>query len=225
MGDRMGPRRVLSADRAVVVGVHRADRGDDKRLRPPRHEVSVRRRRSRGLSDAHRRGFPMVSVVAAGYTRGRHADGEPGGRGDCAAAGGPDQMGTDGARRSSCSDCSGAIWAGVWYVWFRDSPAEKAGSYAVVAPAAGHHFPWRAALRSPSVMALMSVGFCYVYVFNFFQTWFTSPGTGGVDSAKAACCFRRFLLCWRAARTCRAARSAMRWCGAWGARTEDVSSA
>jgi MFS family permease len=66
----------------------------------------------------------------------------------------------------------GAIWAGVWYVWFRDSPAEKAGSGRVVPQGARHRFPLRAALRSPSVMALMSVGFCYVYVFNFFQTWF-----------------------------------------------------
>ena len=66
----------------------------------------------------------------------------------------------------------GAIWAGVWYVWFRDSPAEKAEGAAAAGLAPVHSFPLRAALRSPGVMALMSVGFCYVYVFNFFQTWF-----------------------------------------------------
>lgn len=64
----------------------------------------------------------------------------------------------------------GVVWAGVWYAWFRDSPEEKAG----IAPArAPHHrFPWRTALRSKSVLALLGAGFCYVYVFNFFQTWF-----------------------------------------------------
>jgi len=66
----------------------------------------------------------------------------------------------------------GAIWAGVWYVWFRDSPAEKAEGAAAAGLAPVHSFPLRAALRSPGAMALMSVGFCYVYVFNFFQTWF-----------------------------------------------------
>jgi len=39
-------------------------------------------------------------------------------------------------------------------------------------PLKGHHFPWRAALRSPSVLALLGTAFCYVYVYNFFQTWF-----------------------------------------------------
>jgi MFS family permease len=33
-------------------------------------------------------------------------------------------------------------------------------------------FPWRAALRSKSVWSLLIIGFCYVYVYNFYQTWF-----------------------------------------------------
>ena len=67
----------------------------------------------------------------------------------------------------------GAIWASVWYVWFRDSPAEKTGA-ARNAPqnTTELRFPWRAAFRSGSVMALLGTAFCYVYVFNFFQTWF-----------------------------------------------------
>lgn len=70
----------------------------------------------------------------------------------------------------------GLVWAAVWYVWFRDSPAEKGevgqsrGTAAVASD--GHHFPWRFALRSPSVLAVLSTAFCYVYVYNFFQTWF-----------------------------------------------------
>ena len=73
----------------------------------------------------------------------------------------------------------GVIWSAIWYAWFRDSPAEKRGvSQAelreVEEPqaASGHGFPWRIALRSPSVLALLVLAFCYVYVYNFFQTWF-----------------------------------------------------
>ena len=73
----------------------------------------------------------------------------------------------------------GVCWAAIWYAWFRDSPAEKRGvSQAelreVEEPqaACGHGFPWRIALRSPSVLALLVLAFCYVYVYNFFQTWF-----------------------------------------------------
>lgn len=69
----------------------------------------------------------------------------------------------------------GAIWAWIWHAWFRDSPGEKMN--AAVTPHAppaqsAHSFPWRSALRSQSVLALMAVAFCYVYVYNFFQTWF-----------------------------------------------------
>ena len=70
----------------------------------------------------------------------------------------------------------GLVWAAVWYLWFRDSPAEKdrvrRSEDASALPSKGHHFPWRMALRSPSVLALSGTAFCYVYVYNFFQTWF-----------------------------------------------------
>jgi ACS family glucarate transporter-like MFS transporter len=72
----------------------------------------------------------------------------------------------------------GVIWAIIWGTWFRDSPAEMSG----IRPAeqrdqieptrAGHRFPWRTAFRSQSVLALLGLTFCYVYVYNFFQTWF-----------------------------------------------------
>ncbi len=61
----------------------------------------------------------------------------------------------------------GALWAAVWYVWFRDSPEGK-----VEGAVSRQPFPWRAAFRSKSVLALLGTAFCYVYVFNFFQTWF-----------------------------------------------------
>jgi MFS transporter, ACS family, glucarate transporter len=72
---------------------------------------------------------------------------------------------------------AGLVWAAAWYAWFRDSPEEKQG----LAPAsadgsatAGAHqgFPWRAAFQSRTVLAVLGLAFCYIYVYNFFQTWF-----------------------------------------------------
>jgi sugar phosphate permease len=73
---------------------------------------------------------------------------------------------------------AGLVWAAVWYAWFRDSPEEKRG---LVSPSttaagssisAGHGFPWRVAYRSRTVWAILGVAFCYIYAYNFFQTWF-----------------------------------------------------
>jgi len=73
----------------------------------------------------------------------------------------------------------GVIWAAVWYTWFRDSPSEKRGVSRAelnqIGPAATLHakgFPWRLALRSESVLAMLGMAFCYIYVYTFFQTWF-----------------------------------------------------
>src|SRR5262249_49239752 len=73
----------------------------------------------------------------------------------------------------------GRIWAGVWYTWFRDSPAEKRGvslaelNETIPVPSEhGKGFPWRIVLRSGSVLAMLGTAFCYVYVYTFFQTWF-----------------------------------------------------
>ncbi len=73
----------------------------------------------------------------------------------------------------------GVLWATTWYGLFRDSPAERRSlppsglaEAASALPARAHSFPWRLALGSPSVLALLVTAFCYVYVYNFFQTWF-----------------------------------------------------
>ncbi len=73
----------------------------------------------------------------------------------------------------------GVAWATAWYVWFRDTPSEmraprvpaetRAASAGTAAP---RPFSWRGALCSPSALSLVAVAFCYVYVYNFFQTWF-----------------------------------------------------
>jgi predicted MFS family arabinose efflux permease len=73
----------------------------------------------------------------------------------------------------------GLLWAAVWYAWFRDFPAEKPGvsldelkETVRAEPGHGKAFPWRKALRSESVLAILVMAFCYVYVYTFFQTWF-----------------------------------------------------
>ena len=71
---------------------------------------------------------------------------------------------------------AGLAWAAVWYAWFRDSPEEKRGHVAPpstdASTSAAHGFPWRVAYRSNTVWAILGLAFCYVYVYNFFQTWF-----------------------------------------------------
>jgi ACS family glucarate transporter-like MFS transporter len=72
----------------------------------------------------------------------------------------------------------GVIWATVWYCWFRDSPAEKSGFSkgknweGFEPPRIVHRLPWRKVLCSQSVLAILGLTFCYVYVGTFFQTWF-----------------------------------------------------
>lgn len=73
----------------------------------------------------------------------------------------------------------GVCWAVAWYSGFRDKPppglAVPVGEppdSTVQPPAPAHGFPWKLALHSQSALALMAAAFCYVYVYNFFQTWF-----------------------------------------------------
>ena len=72
----------------------------------------------------------------------------------------------------------GVVWAAVWFAWFRDSPAEKAG----VTPAelreigvdgSGAHggLPWSLAFRNATFWRVAIIGTCYVYVIAFFQSW------------------------------------------------------
>ena len=74
---------------------------------------------------------------------------------------------------------AGLVWAAVWYAWFRDSPEEKQPGAVATGrlPPAGRTrsaMPSRGALayRSHTVWAMLGLAFCYIYVYNFFQTWF-----------------------------------------------------
>jgi sugar phosphate permease len=73
----------------------------------------------------------------------------------------------------------GLAWSAAWYWWFRDSPAEKAGvseaeleeTRRLIAKAQ-HGLPWKIALQSRNLWAVMGLGYCYIYTYYFFQSWF-----------------------------------------------------
>ncbi len=72
----------------------------------------------------------------------------------------------------------GAVWSLVWYRWFRDSPAEnprvsreELEETRSLIPKASHALPWALALRSGNLWTVMSLAFCYLYTLYFFQSW------------------------------------------------------
>jgi MFS transporter, ACS family, glucarate transporter len=87
----------------------------------------------------------------------------------------------------------GMIWSAVWFVWFRDWPSEKQG----VTPseleeigtgAATTHtgMPWRAALNNPSFWRIAAIGASYVYSLAFFQSWLQTYLVRGRGYSEAA---------------------------------------
>jgi MFS family permease len=72
----------------------------------------------------------------------------------------------------------GIVWSVAWYTWFRDSPHEKAGVTEAElreigsAPGLQHHgMPWGMALHNPAFWRIAAIGACYVYTLGFFQGW------------------------------------------------------
>jgi MFS family permease len=86
----------------------------------------------------------------------------------------------------------GLVWSVVWYAWFRDSPHEKAGiSEAELreidsAPLQHHGMPWATALRVPSLWRIGGIGACYVYSLGFFQSWLQTYLVKGRGFTEAA---------------------------------------
>ena len=87
----------------------------------------------------------------------------------------------------------GVIWAAVWYAWFRDSPTEKAGVtsaelHDIGAEPAGRHggVPWGRALRSAPIWRIAAIGACYVYAIAFFQSWLQTYLVKGHGYTEAA---------------------------------------
>ena len=72
----------------------------------------------------------------------------------------------------------GVVWSGIWYGWFRDTPAQKQGvgaaeiAEAPVTLEAHQKLPWTQALGSMNVWAVLAVALCYMYTYYFFQSWF-----------------------------------------------------
>ncbi|HXA35232.1 MAG TPA: MFS transporter [Steroidobacteraceae bacterium] len=74
---------------------------------------------------------------------------------------------------------AGVLWSGIWYWRYRDTPAEKPGvSEAELDETRGsiarahQKLPWTIALTSMNFWAALGVALCYVYTFYFFQSWF-----------------------------------------------------
>jgi MFS family permease len=72
----------------------------------------------------------------------------------------------------------GIIWALVWYKWYRDTPAEMQGvtkeemEEIGEMPAKVHHgLPWRIALRKGNLWAIMFMYMTYCYGSFFFLSW------------------------------------------------------
>jgi MFS family permease len=87
----------------------------------------------------------------------------------------------------------GVIWAAVWYSWFRDSPAEKAGvtpeeRHEIGPPVPLRHsgFPWRRALVQPTFWKFAIVGATYVYSLGFYQAWLQTYLVRGHGYTEAA---------------------------------------
>jgi len=73
----------------------------------------------------------------------------------------------------------GVLWSAIWYAWFRDSPTEKPGVPEIeleetrgLSDKADHGLPWKVALRSSNLWAVLVLAGCYIYTYNFFQSWF-----------------------------------------------------
>lgn len=72
---------------------------------------------------------------------------------------------------------TGIAWAIAWYLWFRDSPAEVPGASAEELALAGlvshahQSLPWSIALRSRNLWAVVGMAGCVGYSMSFFQSW------------------------------------------------------
>jgi ACS family glucarate transporter-like MFS transporter len=87
----------------------------------------------------------------------------------------------------------GVIWSAVWYVWFRDSPTEMKGISAIelqeigAEPPVRHGgLPWGQALRNGELWRIAAIGACYVYTLGFFQGWLQTYLVRGHGYTEAA---------------------------------------
>ncbi len=77
--------------------------------------------------------------------------------------------------------CLGVVWVAVWYFWFRDTPAEKAGTtQEEIAEMAGdsdpadtghHKLPWAIALRNKNYWTILLMYHTYCWGSYFYLSW------------------------------------------------------
>jgi ACS family glucarate transporter-like MFS transporter len=86
----------------------------------------------------------------------------------------------------------GVAWSIAWYVWFRDSPAEKAGITPEELSEIGsssfqsHSMPWAKALRMSALWRMAAIGACYTYSIGFFVGWLQTYLVKGRGFTEAA---------------------------------------
>ncbi len=88
---------------------------------------------------------------------------------------------------------AGVAWSIVWFRWFRDSPHEKAGvseselrELGSGPPPQHHGIHWSVALRLPALWRIAAIGACYVYTLGFFQGWLQTYLVRGRGFTEAA---------------------------------------
>lgn len=74
----------------------------------------------------------------------------------------------------------GVLWAVGWYAWYRDNPSEKSGITASEiaeieqgrqVKTVEHRIPWGVVVRNPNVLALMLMCHLFFYAAYFFTNW------------------------------------------------------
>ena len=72
----------------------------------------------------------------------------------------------------------GVVWGAIWYGWYRDTPAAKPGvtrteleEVSSLAAPASHRLPWKRALRSRNLRAILLVAAAHGYGGYFFLSW------------------------------------------------------
>ncbi len=90
----------------------------------------------------------------------------------------------------------GVAWSVVWYTWFRDSPRQMSRITPAERQEIGEDpplshggMPWRQALRSGAFWRIAAIGACYVYVIAFFQSWLQTYLVKGRGFTAAALVF------------------------------------
>jgi MFS family permease len=74
----------------------------------------------------------------------------------------------------------GLVWVAIWHAWYRDDPREQRGvteqelveiGAVKAGPRSRPSLPWKIALRDPNLRHIMAMYFCFSYAAYFFISW------------------------------------------------------